>query len=88
MIYIYELNKKTEIIGFFNDDVDYLKSLNTENYIGDVPDYEIRYDLAPFEKNISYTSNFIVKVIQNTKIGTFYKIHNPPITSYDKLKEN
>ena len=82
-----ELNKKTEIIGFFNDDIDYLKSLNTENYIGDVPDYEIRYDLAPFEKNISYTSNFIVKVIQNTKIGTFYKIHNPSITSYDKLKE-
>lgn len=82
-----ELNEKTEIIGFFNDDIDYVKSLNTENYIGDIPDYEIRYDLAPFEKNISFINYFIVNVIQNTKIGTFYKIHNPSITSYDALKE-
>lgn len=84
---INELNEKTEIIGFFNDDIDYVKSLNTENYIGDIPDYEIRYDLAPFEEKYSFVSHFIVEVIQNTKIGSFYRIHNPSITSYGLLKE-
>lgn len=83
---IKELNEKTEIIAFFNDDIDYVKSLNTENYIGDIPDYDISYDLASLEEN-SYFEHFILKVIQNTKIGTFYKIHNPSITSHEILKE-
>lgn len=83
---IKELNEKTEIIGFFNDDLDYVKSLNTENYIGDIPDYEIQYDLSPFEDN-SFVGHFIVKVIQNTKIGSFYRINNPSITSYEILKD-
>lgn len=82
-----ELNEKTEIIGFFNDDIDYVKSLNTENYVGDIPDYDIRYDLPSFEKDGEYINHFILKVIQNTRIGSFYKIHNPSITSQDIFKE-